>query len=61
MYAKQIAKNIENDEKIIIAENQTEGIGTKGRKWYTGAEKNILKSLSKLLIFSKKQVIIFIR
>lgn len=45
MYAKQIAKNIENDGKIIIAENQTEGIGTKGRKWYTGEGKNIAMTI----------------
>ena len=45
MYAKQIAKNIENDGKIIIAEVQTAGIGTKGRKWYTGAEKNIAMTI----------------
>lgn len=36
------AKNTENQgDKTIIAEKQTGGIGTKGRKWYTGKGKNI--------------------
>ena len=29
----------------IIAEEQTEGIGTKGRKWHTGSKKNIAISI----------------
>ena len=29
----------------IIAEEQTEGIGTKGRKWHTGSNKNIAISI----------------
>ena len=44
-YAKKIADNIKNDGKIIISEVQTSGIGTKGRKWYTGAEKNIAMTI----------------
>lgn len=40
-YAKKIAIKNENNGKIIIAEKQTDGIGTKGRVWYTGEEKNI--------------------
>lgn len=44
-YAKKIAHNIKNDGKIIIAEVQTAGIGAKGRKWYTGAEKNIAMTI----------------
>lgn len=40
-YAKQIAEKEENDGKVIIAEIQTSGIGTKGRSWYTGSGKNI--------------------
>lgn len=44
-YAKTIATDIENDGKIIIAEKQTDGIGTQGRKWYTGAGKNIAMTI----------------
>lgn len=40
-YAKKIANKQENNGKIIIAETQTKGIGTKGRVWYTGEGKNI--------------------
>lgn len=40
-YAQDIAQEKGNDGKIIIAEIQTAGIGTKGRKWYTGEGKNI--------------------
>ena len=40
-YAKEIALQEELDGKIIIAEQQTDGIGTKGRVWYTGEGKNI--------------------
>lgn len=45
LYAKQIAMNKENDGKIIIAEIQTAGIGTKGRRWYTGEGKNIAMTI----------------
>lgn len=41
IYAKEIANKEENNGKIIIAEIQTKGIGTKGRTWYTGKGKNI--------------------
>lgn len=44
-YAKRIAQNSSKQEKLIIAEKQTEGIGTKGRKWYTGIGKNIAMTL----------------
>lgn len=44
-YAKKIATDTENDGKIIIAEKQTEGIGTQGRKWYTGIGKNIAMTI----------------
>lgn len=37
--AKKIANNEENNGKILIAEIQTEGIGTKGRSWHTGERK----------------------
>lgn len=42
-YAKEIAK--EKKEKILIAEVQTAGIGTKGRNWYTGQGKNIAMTI----------------
>lgn len=41
LYAKKIAQYSENDGKMIIAEIQNAGIGTKGRNWYTGKGKNI--------------------
>lgn len=47
-YAQRIVekeKNRENDGKVIIAELQTEGIGTKGRQWYTGKGKNIAMTI----------------
>ena len=43
--AKTIADKNENNGKIIIAEIQTSGIGTKGRKWYTGEGKNIAMTI----------------
>lgn len=39
-YAKRNAEKMENGE-VIIAEEQTDGIGTKGRQWHTGKGKNI--------------------
>lgn len=45
LYAKQIAEKEENNGKVIIAEIQTSGIGTKGRKWYTGDGKNIAMTI----------------
>lgn len=44
MYAKQIQKEGDN---ILIAEEQTGGIGTKGRKWHTGKNKNIAMTIIK--------------
>lgn len=41
LYAKSIAYKEEKSGKIIIAETQTGGIGTKGRSWHTGNGKNI--------------------
>ena len=38
VYAKQIAEDSKNNGKIIIAEMQTNGIGTKGSSWYTGID-----------------------
>lgn len=43
-YAKNNIENIKHG-KIVIAEEQTEGIGTKGRKWHTGKEKNIAMTI----------------
>lgn len=44
-YAKKIALENEENGKIIIADIQTAGIGTKGRKWYSGKAKNIAMSI----------------
>ena len=44
-YAKKIAFENEENGKIIIADMQTAGIGTKGRRWYSGKEKNIAMSI----------------
>ena len=53
-YFKQInsthlyAKEIENmGDSILIAEKQIGGIGTKGRTWHTGEEKNIALTIIK--------------
>lgn len=45
LYAKKIAENVENEGKLIFAEVQTGGIGTKGRSWYTGYGKNIAATI----------------
>lgn len=44
-YAKKIAKKEKNEGKLILAETQTNGVGTKGRKWYTGENKNIAMTI----------------
>ena len=44
-YAKEIAFENDQNGKIIIADLQTAGIGTKGRKWYSGKAKNIIMSI----------------
>lgn len=41
LYAKTIAEEEENNGKVLLAEVQTGGIGTKGRRWYTGEGKNL--------------------
>ena len=42
------AKEIQNKgEAVLIAEVQTAGIGTKGRKWHTGENKNIAMTIVK--------------
>lgn len=45
LYAKEIASDKNQNGKIIIAENQTGGIGTKGRSWHTGNKKNIAMTI----------------
>lgn len=44
LYAKKIEKE---GDLIIIAEKQTVGIGTKGRSWHTGQNKNIAMTIIK--------------
>lgn len=44
IYAKQIEKQ---GDSILIAEEQTGGIGTQGRKWHTGQNKNIAMTIIK--------------
>ena len=44
LYAKQTE---EQGDFVIIAEEQTGGIGTKGKKWYTGKGKNIAMTIIK--------------
>lgn len=43
--AKEIAMDQERSGTILLAEIQTGGIGTKGRKWYTGKGKNIAMTI----------------
>ncbi len=43
-YAKKMSEEKTN-KTIIIAEEQTQGIGTKGRKWHTGKGKNIAMTI----------------
>lgn len=45
LYAKKIAMDEIQNGKIIIAEVQTGGIGTKGRSWHTGLNKNIAMTI----------------
>ena len=49
IYAKELVINIKNKEKnksvVVIADKQTNGIGTKGRNWYTGSGKNIAMTI----------------
>lgn len=44
LLAKKMGNNNE-DEIVIIAKRQTSGIGTHGRKWITGDDKNIAMSV----------------
>lgn len=45
LYAKEIAEREDSEGKILLAEVQTGGIGTKGRKWFTGHGKNIATTI----------------
>ena len=45
LYAKTIVEDKNNEGKLLLAEVQTEGIGTKGRSWYTGYGKNIAATI----------------
>lgn len=44
IYSKQNKENLES-KTVIIANMQTNGIGTHGRSWYTGNDKNIAMSI----------------
>lgn len=45
LYAKTISEKKNNEGKLLLAEVQTAGIGTKGRNWYTGYGKNIAATI----------------
>lgn len=45
LYAKAFAQQEESNGLLILADRQTGGIGTKGRKWYTGKGKNIAMTI----------------
>ena len=45
IYGRKIAEDEENNGKVLLAEVQTGGIGTKGRSWYTGYGKNIAMTI----------------
>lgn len=53
LYAKQIANQGNN---ILIAETQTAGIGTKGKSWHTGENKNIAMTIIKHPICNVKEL-----
>lgn len=44
-YAEKIANNPGENGTLIITDIQTNGIGTKGRRWYTGKANNIAMSI----------------
>ena len=44
-YAEKIANNLGESGTLIITDIQTNGIGTKGRRWYTGEANNIAMSI----------------
>ena len=43
--AKELADDMQSDRTLILAGTQTQGVGTQGRKWYSGEEQNILATL----------------
>lgn len=45
LYSKKIADIKENNGLIVLADIQKGGIGTKGRKWYTGNANNIAMTI----------------
>ena len=53
LHAKEIEKQ---GDSILIAEVQTGGIGTKGRSWHTGQNKNIAMTIIKHPICNIKQL-----
>ena len=44
-YAINLEISKKNNYKIILTDEQTAGIGTKGKKWHTGNEKNIAMTI----------------
>lgn len=52
-YAQTIAQDLESDRKVIIADEQTDGIGTKGRSWYTGKGNNIAMTI---ILHTKRKI-----
>lgn len=65
LFAKRLKKQEIKDGMIIFADNQTEGIGTHDRKWFTGKSQNLsfdmvfipnceLEKISKLTIVLAK-------
>ena len=52
-YAQTIAQDLESDKKVIIADEQTDGIGTKGRSWYTGKGNNIAMTI---ILHTKRKI-----
>lgn len=46
LWAKELIRKEKLEQgKIILADQQTQGIGTKGRQWYTGKAKNIAMTI----------------
>ena len=47
MKSKQIVKKLSliDNGSILLADRQTSGVGTHGKNWYTGSEKNIAMTI----------------
>ena len=63
LFAKSLKENEIDDGTLILANNQTSGVGTHERKWYTGYGKNlsfniILLPNCNILKFNKLTIII---